>query len=109
MKSEHSTISRPSAKVSYSETKKYTILGSILFAGMMLTVMPVMACEACKQQQPKFLQGITHGTGPDSNWDYLIVSFMVFITLYSLYATVKCLIHPSEKENEHIKRMILNQ
>lgn len=109
MKSEHSTISRRFAKLLFSEAKKYTILSFILFAGMMLTGMPLMACEACKQQQPKFLQGITHGPGPDSNWDYLIVSFMVFITLYSLYATVKCMIRPSEKENEHIKRMILNQ
>ena len=68
----------------------------------------VLACEACKKQQPKFLQGITHGPGPDSNWDYLIVAVMVGITLYVLVATIKCLFRPAENGQEHIKRMILN-
>ncbi|WP_374950107.1 hypothetical protein [Mucilaginibacter sp.] len=68
----------------------------------------VLACDACKKQQPKFLQGITHGTGPDSGWDYLIVAIMVVITLYVFAATLKCLIKPAESEERHIKRMILN-
>lgn len=71
--------------------------------------LPAMACEACKRQQPRILQGITHGAGPDSNWDYVIVSIMVLITLYSLYATVKCMVSPSEKQNQHVKTMIFNQ
>jgi hypothetical protein len=66
------------------------------------------ACEACKKQQPKFLQGISHGAGPNSNWDYLIVAIMVAITLYVLVATLKCLFKPAENGQEHIKRMILN-
>jgi hypothetical protein len=66
------------------------------------------ACEACKKQQPKFLQGIAHGPGPDSNWDYLIVGVMVIITLYVLIATLKCLFKPAENGENHIKRMILN-
>jgi len=68
----------------------------------------VFACDACKKQQPKFLQGITHGAGPDSNWDYLIVAIMVGITLYVFAATIKCLFKPAENGHEHIKRMILN-
>jgi hypothetical protein len=32
------------------------------------------ACDACEKQQPEILRGITHGAGPQSNWDYLIVS-----------------------------------
>jgi hypothetical protein len=66
------------------------------------------ACEACKKQQPKLLQGITHGRGPDSDWDYVIVVVMVIVTLYVLFATVKCIFRPSEKNDEHIKRLILN-
>ena len=67
-----------------------------------------LACDACKKQQPKFLQGITHGRGPDSQWDYLIVTVMVIITLYVLIATIKHLVKPSERNDDHIKRMILN-
>jgi hypothetical protein len=68
----------------------------------------VFACDACKKEQPKFLQGITHGRGPDSQWDYLIVTVMVIITLYVLVATIKHLVKPLERNGDHIKRMILN-
>lgn len=92
-------------------TKTTRVRFSIALAGIfiVLAVLPAMACEACKQQQPKFLRGITHGAGPGSNWDYLIVGIMTAITVYSLYATVKCMIRPAEKDGKHIKRMILNQ
>ena len=84
-------------------------LKNIGLTTLMLTAgLSAMACEACKKQQPKLLQGITHGAGPDSGWDYLIVVVMIIVTLYVLYATVKCIFRPSEKNNEHIKRLILN-
>ncbi|RFZ85137.1 hypothetical protein DYU05_05920 [Mucilaginibacter terrenus] len=83
--------------------KKYLFLFVVLAYSQ-----AAFACDACKKQQPKFLQGITHGPGPDSNWDYLIVALMVFITLYVMAATLKCLIKPAEIGREHIKRMILN-
>jgi hypothetical protein len=83
--------------------KKYIIL--LL---MIILKLDAIACEACKKQQPAGFGGITHGTGPDSNWDYLIVLVMATITLYVLVATIKCFVSPGEKNVEHIKRMILN-
>lgn len=67
-----------------------------------------VACDACKQQQPKILQGITHGAGPTSNWDYIIVGIMVLITLYSLYALIKCLAKPESHEYQDIKKIIFS-
>ncbi|CAN5338094.1 hypothetical protein BH09BAC6_BH09BAC6_14250 [soil metagenome] len=67
-----------------------------------------IACDACKKQQPKLLQGITHGPGPDSNWDYLIVAVMVIITVYSLYATIRCLVKTEDKNHQDIKNIIFN-
>lgn len=87
---------------------KGMIIGTVLPALLLLTGLPVIACEACKKQQPKLLQGITHGSGPDSNWDYLIVSIMVVITLYSFYAMVKCMAKPVDKDHQDIKNIILN-
>jgi hypothetical protein len=84
--------------------KKYIV---IIFL-FMLSLDDTFACEACKKQQAKLLQGISHGPGPDSKWDYLIVAIMILITLYVLYATVKCFIKPSERNQLHIKRTILN-
>lgn len=110
MNIEKQSISRPRCQLLFSSVKKRVRLSFVLLTGMaLLFSLPAISCEACKQQQPKFLQGITHGAGPGSNWDYVVVVIMVLITLYSLYATVKCMIRPAEKDNEHIKRMILNQ
>jgi hypothetical protein len=38
----------------------------------------------------------------------VIVSIMVIITLYSLYALIKCLAKPTEKAHEEIKNIIFN-
>jgi hypothetical protein len=89
------------------ETRK-TIVGVILSALLLSAGLPALACDACKKQQPKLLQGITHGSGPGSNWDYLIVGIMVIITIYSFYAMVKCMAKPGDKAHQHIKNTILN-
>ncbi|MBS1747830.1 MAG: hypothetical protein JST21_16825 [Bacteroidetes bacterium] len=66
------------------------------------------ACPVCERNQPAILKGITHGSGPDSQWDYLIVAIAVVIVLYTLFYSVKWLVRPGEKSESHIKRMILN-
>jgi len=66
------------------------------------------ACPACEKQQPKILQGITHGGGPGSNWDYVIVWVAVVIVLFTLFFSLRWLIHPGEQSHSHIKRLILN-
>lgn len=68
----------------------------------------VMACGVCEKQQPKILRGITHGGGPQSDWDYVAVWCMVVIVVISFFYGVKWMLRPGEKESEHIKRTILN-
>lgn len=69
----------------------------------------IYACEACRKQQPAVLRNISHGTGPDSNWDYLIVSIAAVTVLATLYYSVKWLIRPGEASPEHIKQLIITQ
>lgn len=90
--------------------KKHTFYWRVLLVttGILGTYANTMACDACKAQQPKFLQGVTHGPGPSSNWDYVVVSSMLIVTIYSFYALVKCLAKPAEKKHDSIKTMILN-
>ncbi|CAN5121602.1 hypothetical protein BH09BAC1_BH09BAC1_18610 [soil metagenome] len=83
--------------------KKYFIITLLL-----LQHLYTFACPACEKQQPKILKGITHGTGPDSQWDYVIVWIMVAVVLITLFYSVKWLISPKEKANSHIKNFILN-
>ncbi|MEJ7826799.1 MAG: hypothetical protein WKF91_01340 [Segetibacter sp.] len=81
---------------------------ALLMIYLLILRIGAIACPACKKQQPKILQGITHGTGPDSNWDYLIVWATVLIVLATLFYTVKWLIRPEERSMNHIKRTVLN-
>jgi hypothetical protein len=86
-----------------SALKKMSAMVAFLFANS-----AVMACEVCKKQQPEVLRGITHGAGPQSDWDYVVVWCMVITVMISLFYGVKWILHPGEKESEHIKRSILN-
>ncbi|MEC5157161.1 hypothetical protein [Chryseobacterium sp. MP_3.2] len=66
------------------------------------------ACEACKLQQPKITQSFTHGTGPESKWDWLIIGIIAVITVYTFVFSLKYLVKPGEKDRNHIKNSILN-
>ncbi len=74
----------------------------------LLTGLSTFACPVCERNQPKVLKGITHGAGPESQWDYVIVLSTVAITLLTLFFTVKWIMRPGEKSHTHIKRIILN-
>jgi len=66
------------------------------------------SCPVCERQQPKLLRGIVHGTGPESDWDYVIVWSVAVITVITLFFSIKWLIRPGEKNRSHIKYFILN-
>lgn len=81
-------------------------LSTLCFA---VNISSVLACTVCKSNQPKLLQGITHGGGPESDWDYVIISFMVLIVLGTFILSVRQLIKPGERNANHIKHSILNR
>jgi len=83
--------------------KKIFLIIWILLTGFLSS-----ACPVCERQQPRLLRGIVHGAGPGSKWDYLIVSVMVAIALFTLFFSIKWMIRPGEKSGSHIKRYILN-
>ena len=68
----------------------------------------VSACPACEKQLPKLLKGISHGIGPDGNSDYFIIACAIIIVLFTLFYSLKWLLHPGEKSDNHIKQIILN-
>lgn len=72
------------------------------------TAIIASACPACEKQQPKLLQGITHGSGPDGNMDYVIIAIVVVIVLLTLFYSVKFIFKPGEKADNHIKKIIFN-
>jgi nicotinamide riboside transporter PnuC len=55
----------------------------------------LMACEACNKNQPW--------------WDYFVVVIMVVVTIYSLYATIKCFVVTKEVKYKSIKNLIVTQ
>lgn len=78
----------------------------ILFIGLFVQI--TMACPVCEKQQPKITQGLTHGSGPQSNWDWVIIAIITLITLVTFIYSLKYLIKPGEKETDHIKQSILS-
>jgi len=83
--------------------KKTVLIGFLTIIGLIAN-----ACPVCDKQQPKVLRGITHGTGPDSQWDYVIIAITVLIVLLSLFYSVKWILRPGEKSESHIKNLIIN-
>jgi hypothetical protein len=83
---------------------KTTLLSLITF----LSSIAAFACPVCEKQQPKLLQGISHGTGPQSSWDYGVVWVTVLIVLLTLFYALKWLIRPGEEGDQHIKRAFLH-
>ncbi len=66
------------------------------------------ACEVCERNQPKVLRGIVHGSGPDSNYDYISIGITILIGVFTLFYSVKWLMKPGERNADHIKYSILN-
>jgi hypothetical protein len=66
------------------------------------------ACPVCEKQQPKLTQGLTHGAGPQSNWDWVIIAIISVITILTLIYSIKYLVKPGEKNEDHIKQSILS-
>ena len=81
---------------------------ALLSIGLMLLSLSTWACEACQKQQPKVLRGITHGTGPQGEFDMPIIWTSAVIVLITLALAVKFLVKPNEQNADHIKRSILN-
>ncbi len=84
--------------------KKIVLIIPLLFLALFS-----YACPACEKQQPKLLRGISHGTGPQSDWDYVVISFMVIVVILTFYFSLKWIIKPGEKSPTHIKRLILKE
>ncbi len=78
-----------------------------LFCMMLWFTQITRACPVCEKQQPKMLRGITHGAGPTSIWDWVIIGVVALITMLTLFYSAKYLLFPGEKSSTHIKNSIL--
>lgn len=86
--------------------KKISLFLLFIFMGSLPSV---FACELCKQNQPKPLQNITHGVGPQSDWDYAIIFGGIIIVSFTLYYSLKFLIRPGENQADHIKNIVVDE
>lgn len=79
-----------------------------LIIAFFISLPQLLACPACEKQQPKITQGLTHGGGPASNWDWVIIGVITLVTILTLVYSIKYLARPGEKNSNHIKYKILN-
>ncbi|HET8736514.1 MAG TPA: hypothetical protein VFM69_07935 [Pricia sp.] len=69
----------------------------------------LLACDLCKENQPKGLENITHGEGPSGNIDYIITWSAVILVAITLFFSVKYLVRPKENDPDHIKNIVWDQ
>lgn len=79
-----------------------------IFILYIIIISRTLACNVCKEKQPDLLKNITHGTGPQSNMDYIIIWCSLLIVAIVFLLSMKYLIKPQEIKREHIKKSILN-
>lgn len=85
-----------------------TKLKTFLISLILLMYAPVsFACEVCKANQPKMLENITHGQGPQGNMDYLITWSAALLVALTLIFSIKYLVKPKENLPSHIKNIVL--
>ena len=68
----------------------------------------VSACPVCEQSQPRIFRGITHGAGPGSNWDFVIIAAAMTVVTFCLFFSIRYIFKPGEKNSNHIKNSIFN-
>nr|WKN35972.1 hypothetical protein K4G66_26765 [Tunicatimonas sp. TK19036] len=86
--------------------KKISLLSICI---LIVNVTSVWACEVCKNNQPEPLQNITHGAGPQSDWDYVIIIVGIIIVGFTLFYSLKFLIRPGERNPNHIKNIVVDE
>ena len=82
---------------------KYLLSVLIIFIAQI-----AIGCPVCEKQQPELTQRLTHGAGPQSNWDWVIITIITAITVFTFIYSLKYLIKPDEKNTNHIKQSILS-
>ena len=82
---------------------------SLLLAITLILRLTALPCPACSIGQPRFLQGIAHGPGPQDALDYGFLLLALLIFGLTLFYSVKWLIRPGEASVNHIKHFILNE
>lgn len=81
----------------------------LISAALAFTTLKIWACDVCQNNQPKVLKNITHGTGPQGNWDYIIIWSAVVIVAITLFLSIKYLVKPKETAPGHIKNMVIEK
>ncbi len=76
---------------------------------LLLSQGSVFACEVCKKNQPKGLENITHGVGPQGNIDYAITWVAIGIVAVTLYLSIKYLVKPNDGSRNEIKHLIVDE
>jgi len=86
---------------------KKIISSTILFC---LGAIQTFACELCKSHQPKILQDVAHGTGPQGTMDYVILWTAVVIVFITLALSIIFLVRPNKVDkNYQIKYLPVNE
>lgn len=83
--------------------KSKTIIATIICLTIYNTA---LACDVCQRNQPKGLENITHGQGPNGLVDFIITWSAVVLVVIVLFFSIKFLVKPKESDPDHIKNIV---
>ncbi|WP_276483860.1 hypothetical protein [Paraflavitalea pollutisoli] len=71
------------------------------------TTLSTLACDVCTRRPDGILSWFGHGTGPQSQWDILIVAASMAIVFMTLWGMLKAMIQPADQAPDHIKQLVI--
>ena len=79
----------------------------LLCLSLTLPISPLLACDVCQANQPKFISQFTHGYGPSGLADYIAPSLMLLVMLYSAIRAAQCFRRSADRPHQSAKHSIL--
>lgn len=69
-----------------------------------------LSCPVCDREKANQVTlGLSHGAGPDHNWEWLVVAGMAGITLFALFLAIKYFIKPDNAKTNEFKKSIFSE
>ena len=69
-----------------------------------ITLASLIACPVCDKRQPKGFAGITHGTGPESAFDYWMLYGSMAVVVLTLLLFVRFMVRPETRAMNRLKQ-----
>lgn len=80
---------------------------STLILLLLGSTLSTLACDVCNRRPDSVLGWFGHGTGPQTQWDIVIVAATIAIVVMTAWLMLKALLRPADQAPDHIKQLVI--